>query len=185
MSQNLKPFECEPMGAFLMEEFITFARSWPHKKDLKKMAIELAPNGYPMVGNAQLLSVLFRCAVFPERLDPASEDARLFAVCYRRAPDFILALLVCLRAKNKQANATPHRKRILFEQGDNSPKGVMAGIREVVDYRAIKIERRRLRSVTEKVSRMRRDAMADQDSRISKASKRRRIKNSRVPKRRK
>jgi hypothetical protein len=152
MSRPTKPMPSEPLGAFLTREFIAFAKSWPNKKDfgISGLDISFAPNGYPITGRADMLSILFRLAL-PEEFQPDAEEARLFMLYYRSAPDFVLKLVIHVREKIQ--NASPHRRHILFSSDHHiSPKAIKARLREATDLGTVKAERRKLRKIADKVS---------------------------------
>ena len=166
MSRPPKQMPSEPLGAYLTHAFMAFARGWPDVKDFDRLAISFAPNGYPIVGRCDLLSILFRVASMPEKIESNSEDERMFLVCYRRAPDFVLGLLVHLREKLHKAS--PHRKYILFSADHQvSPKAVKANLNAATQLDTVKAERRRLRKVCTGVRTKKKEAEKYQHNEIT------------------
>ena len=108
-----KPIAGDPLAAFFMKHFRRFAWDWRHPADLKRLAIDAAPNEWPLVGNPELLHALFRLAAFPAELNVKGEHAELILVSLKRSPDFVLGLLVELR--KQLARCKPHKQAMLLE----------------------------------------------------------------------
>ena len=158
MSRPTKSMPSEPLGTFLTNEFIAFAKSWPNKKDfdIERLDIVFATNGYPIVGRADMLAILIRFSL-PEEFQPDAEDTELFLVYYRSAPDFILKLLAHMREKIQKAS--PHRKHILFSSDHQvSPKTVKGRLKEATDLGTVKAERRKLRKIAGQINLAKKEA---------------------------
>lgn len=129
-----KPIGDDPLGSFLMEHFKNFAWTWPHRCDLERLAIQCAPNEWPIVGNRELLRALFRLAACPSELKTNGEHAELIITCLKRSPDFVLELMVELRKKLSMCK--PHKlaalKRIETGKFSNAEKQERYNLRKLV-----------------------------------------------------
>jgi hypothetical protein len=134
-----KEFSGDPLGAFLMDKFCRFAFHWP-KKDLEKLCIGFDKNGWPTVGNVELINALFSIAAFPES---DQESQELFFACYQRSPDFTLALITHLRREVDKLKDS--KREILFgksqEKFTDGQKQARSEIRKVVDEAQVNQEK--------------------------------------------
>ncbi len=167
MSRQLKRIEGEALGAFLLDAFNGFCKSWQNPKDLNRIAVSFASNGFPIVGNPQTLTTLFRAAAFPDRIRNDRERADLYWALYARCPDFVLALLAHLR--KQLSEASPQRRFLLFTEAAQKmrPKEIHAALPEAVEYGTVKAERRQMRQSVESISNQRRKAAEELHKQIS------------------
>jgi hypothetical protein len=81
----------------LFSEFTGFAKDWPNQHDLKRLAFSFAPNGFLLVGNPEIPTLLIHAAIDPTTLQKRADWRELFFTAFARSPDFILGLITQLR----------------------------------------------------------------------------------------
>jgi hypothetical protein len=157
MSDLIK-FEGDALLSFCFVEFCKFTKRWRNPRDLNRLVISFDEQGAVLVGNDQLLTVLFSAAASPPAMVEKSESARLLLTCYRRAPDFVLALLIHLRGKI--ASLKLHQRKILSHP-NRAPKEIWALINgKHLKLGAVEKARDRLRKSDAETSKLQRGARA-------------------------
>jgi hypothetical protein len=140
-NQGRKPkkFESDPFSEFMIAEFCRFAWQWKKRRDLENLAIECAPNEWPIVGSPQVFSALLLAAAKPETLEKDGDTGKFFLGCLKRSPDFVAAWLNYFR--NILSKMPDSKKAILFgnldEKFSDAEKTSRAKIRKMIEKNAV------------------------------------------------
>jgi len=142
----------DPLSSWYFRQFEEFTKGWPDKRELDRILFSFK-HGWMYLGNQYAFPALVEAALYPGKLK-SMKHLDLFFTLYKKAPDYVLALLQHLRAVTNQASKI---RTYLLQHGDAEKDSVIAKALGLRTDEAVRKERQALSKLEASLERARED----------------------------